>query len=218
MKHPAYRIISFVLLVALAVRAGFLQLALLGVTVLIAYLVIGCSLVPAARMLLRARWLFLSILLVYLWFTPGTSIFGTELPTWEGVALGAHRAGVLALVILLANLLVQRSTTEELLAGLYGLTAPLGLLGFPRERFAVRAVLTLDYVMRLRSESPAAAGADEAGPYLSRLESRLQRRYGEAVARARSTPLGRLELPAAQAPTLADYAAVAVLASLLILW
>jgi hypothetical protein len=219
MRHPAYRIVSFILLVALVVRSGALQLAILGGVLPLAYLALHCALQPALRMLWRARWLFLSILLVYLWFTPGTPIFGAELPTWEGVALGLHRAGVLALVILMANLLVQRSSVNELLAGLYGLTLPLEPLGFPRERFAVRAVLTLDYAIRLRAEPRGADDdADGVKGKLGRLESRLHRRYDEAVRRARETPLRAIELPALGRPGAVDYLVVAVLVLALVVW
>jgi energy-coupling factor transport system permease protein len=120
----------------------------------------------------------------------------------------------------MANLLVQASSKEDLLAGLYGLTAPLARLGFPRERFAVRAALTLDYATRLREGSPepgAEAVACE-GSRVSRLEARLQRRYSEAVARARSTTAKSIDLPAPAPAGAGDYLLVGLLALAVLVW
>lgn len=115
---------------------------------------LGYALGPASdfhfsiRLLLRLKWLFLSILLIYIILTPGRSLFvvtGAYI-TVEGVIQGLLRVGSLAVLITAVNLLIRPAGQDELIFAIIWLLSPLRRLGLPVDRLAVRMVLTLNYV------------------------------------------------------------------------
>lgn len=98
------------------------------------------------RMLRRTRWIFLTLLTIYLFATPGEPLFDSfDGMTREGLHDGALQLvrlyGALAALTLLLGWLAR----PALIAGMYLLARPLGLLGIARERLVVRLALTLDY-------------------------------------------------------------------------
>lgn len=100
-------------------------------------------------LLRRARWLLLSILMIFLFATPGLLLFpglGRYGPTVDGAELGATHALRLLLVLAGLALLLHRLAIEELVAGLYGLLRPLRVFGLDRARVALRLILVLRYV------------------------------------------------------------------------
>ncbi|MGD8379612.1 MAG: CbiQ family ECF transporter T component [Gammaproteobacteria bacterium] len=105
----------------------------------------------ALRAMWRLRWLFLSILVVYFWFTPGTHLMGAEwLPTREGLSAGGHRLLILALMVFGIYFMLEKISRQSLVAGLVCLLTPLETLGLNTRRFSSRLVLTLDEVPRLQ--------------------------------------------------------------------
>lgn len=100
--HPVIRILN--LLVLAALTPWLPPPMLLAVALL---LVLAGSLHPATGLQMltgmrRVRWLLLSLLLLFLWFTPGEPLFavvGAFSPTWQGVQIGAHRVGVLLVMV-----------------------------------------------------------------------------------------------------------------------
>ena len=145
--HPALRIVSLMLL---AIIAQWLQvpglLALLA-ALLLCLLQLGWK--DFRLLLRRARWLLLSLLLIYVFATPGEYVAGLPewlAPTYEGLHSGLLQA--LRLVVMLTGLAVLLATgsRETWIAGIYTLIQPLALLGLSPERFAVRLWLTLHYV------------------------------------------------------------------------
>lgn len=146
MFHPA------TLLVAWAGFAFLLPLASLSVSLLLLAVALAFALALAGRrtvaLLRRARWLLLSLGLLFAFATPGLS-----LPGWPG-RLGMTQDGLLLaaehlsrLLILLATLalLHERLQTGGLLTGLYAL---MGLMRRPtlRERIAVRLMLVIEFI------------------------------------------------------------------------
>lgn len=147
MFHPA---------TLLFVWAGFvLALPLLPSLVLAALLV--PALVPAflfapvrtRAMLRRARWLLLSIAVLFAFATPGLAV-----PGWPGQA-GMTQDGLLLaaehlarLVVLLATLalLHERLGTAGFVSGLYWLLGPLSVWEGWRERIVVRLMLVVEFV------------------------------------------------------------------------
>ena len=98
--HPAVRIVTFVVLAAfLAVGRG-VDLACGALLTLGLYVLLFPAVLPVAmRSLYRTRWLFLSLFVVYAWFTPGQPLLETQLstvntwlPSREGLLAGASRA------------------------------------------------------------------------------------------------------------------------------
>lgn len=130
--------------------------------VLIGASLVGCGyiltrdvqLAAAWRMVKRMRWLFLSIIVFYFWFTPGHGIGAVASPwspTMEGVQQGLLRVLALVTLVLAVNLLLQTTSREALLTALLWVLSPLRRIGFSYERFAVRMMLVLDAVPRVQT-------------------------------------------------------------------
>jgi len=101
------------------------------------------------RLINRLRFFYLVMLLVYLFSTPGEHIvnlaYGIK-PTYEGLNLGVMQLLRVTLMLAALSLLLSKSTTQQLISGLYCLLSPLTRLGFDVKRFAARLWLTLHYV------------------------------------------------------------------------
>lgn len=145
--HPATRIISLILLAIAAQLLHGPGLLLLFVVLLLWLSQPGWK--DFLRLFRRARWLLVSLLLIYALATPGEIIPGLPewlSPTYEGIHSGLTQA--LRLVVMLAALacLLATSSRETWMSGIYTLLRPLAWLGLSPERFAVRLWLTLHYV------------------------------------------------------------------------
>lgn len=151
--HPFVKIFLFILtlLVCSMLETDFLALLALLVTAVVlrwhrSYLMV----------LLRMRWLFLSILVVYAFSVPGELIPFFPLrfaPTYEGLLLGTAQLARLMIALALLNLLLSKSTKQELIAGLYLYLLPFRCLGLDAARFAARLMLTLHYVEKLTEQN-----------------------------------------------------------------
>ncbi|MBN4073666.1 hypothetical protein JYU18_00190 [bacterium AH-315-E07] len=103
----------------------------------------------------RMRWFFLSILVIYFWFTPGRA-FSPALsnalwfPSVDGVKLGLIRVACLVLIIAAVSALLQSTRREQLFAAIYSLVAWTRYLGLSPERFAVRSTLTLEVMAKVQ--------------------------------------------------------------------
>jgi energy-coupling factor transport system permease protein len=102
------------------------------------------------KMLRRLRWFFLSIAIVYLWFTPGRWLF-PELqgwsPTFEGLSLAAQRLAILVTIVFAVGALLRSLSQAQLMAALQQLLQPLAMFGFPAQTFALRLALTVEAAM-----------------------------------------------------------------------
>ena len=155
-----------------------LSLILLGGAVLLAatsrdgiFLYLGCSgLVLAAliaaksdlRLLVRrSRWLLLTMLVMFGWLTPGTPLPGIPGASQEGLQLAADNLARFFVALATLAMLLKALDAPKLVAGLRSLLAPLALLGFSRDRIAVRLALTLQEVEASRNArgTPAATMA-----------------------------------------------------------
>lgn len=102
----------------------------------------------ALKLLKRARWLFLSILLIYAFATPGEYVAGFPdafAPTYEGLQSGLMQALRLAAMLGALSLMLATSSREQFMSGIYFLLRPFRLLGISPERFSARLWLTLHY-------------------------------------------------------------------------
>lgn len=113
------------------------------------------------NMLLRMRWLFVSIFLIYGFSTPGEylnfSPFDIAL-TYEGLREGALQITRLGLMLAAIALLMKTTPREDLIAGFYCLIWPLRAIGLSPERFASRLCLTLQYLENSRADNSQSAG------------------------------------------------------------
>ncbi len=176
--HPAARILvwcGWAVTVELAPPQQLLLLAVASATAFVFPPVRG----QALRLLRRARWLLLVLVVAYAWTLPGADLWpslGWLSPTDEGLRHGALRAGRLALMLAGLAVLLALTTRAQFIYGLYVLAAPLARFGFDRRAFAVRLGLTLERVEQappgtrwldvLRDPEPVADG-----PAVYRLEA-----------------------------------------------
>lgn len=145
--HPATRIGLWLLLALAVAWLRWEALAVLSAA-LAAALAAGRNPVFWS-MLRRARWLLLSLLLVYGFATPGAPLW-EALPALsrEGVALGAMQAWRIALLLAGLALLMAATPPAALISGIHALLRPLVALGVDAGRFALRLALTLEYARR----------------------------------------------------------------------
>lgn len=149
--HPVFRILCFLILSLSLVVANGTQLVLLFLILLALYFSTGTeSLGGLSGMLRRLRWFFLSILVIYGWWTPGPVLFGMDdtwwMPSAIGLQQGLHRVLVLVMIVSAVHWLLWVTSREQLVAAIYWLAAPLALIGISRERIAVRMALVLELV------------------------------------------------------------------------
>ncbi len=104
------------------------------------------------QLIKRMRWLFVSLLLIYAYATPGEYLVFLPLnvaPSYEGLQLGATQIAKLLIAVASLSALFASTTKSQLMAGLWTLLSPLRLVGLNVERFTVRMLLTLHYVEQM---------------------------------------------------------------------
>jgi len=218
--HPVIRLVCFLVFAAFLTREGGAGIALGAALVVGLFAAFGgAGLGPAWRMLRRMRWLFLSILIVYFWFTPGTPLWsgaGWAVPTREGAVAGAERIAALALMVLGVSLLVATTPRRSLLGALHWVSLPVRWLGLAPERLALRVVLVMDAVAELRpvlaAQRAALAGGTERG-WFTRLGDAAAGLLGETLARAERAPCEPTPVPRLKAPPLWQWLAPLALAA-----
>lgn len=152
--HPTVKIIY---LIVLAVTVHLLQpqeLATLAAPIIV--LLIYYKAINILKMLTRMRWLFLTMMVIYAFSTPGEYVpdFPFEIgPTYEGLQAAIVQASRLSIMLAGLALLLTTTTRESLMVGFYVLLLPLKYFGLSPERFAARLWLTLHYV-----DHPVAVG------------------------------------------------------------
>ncbi len=145
-------------------HSGFLLLLwLLGVALVqflpgnaLAGVALGCGLLAyflagsrVSRLLRRTRFLLLAIFVLFAWFTPGEAVLVAwphVSPTHEGLRLAAEHLARLFTVVSSVAVLLDQLAPERLVGGLRALCRPLGWVGLPADRVAVRLLLVLRYV------------------------------------------------------------------------
>lgn len=101
------------------------------------------------RVVMRMRWLFISILIIYGFGTPGELIppFPLDLaPTFDGLQLGLLHIEKITIALATLHILFITGSKQDLILGLYLLLSPLKYIGLNIEKFTVRLFLTLEYV------------------------------------------------------------------------
>lgn len=139
----------------------------------------------------QLKWLFIALAVLYLGFTPGEPLIaGWDRPSWQGLSEGAHRALVLAMLLLAVHWLVRPLPADDLAGGVVWLATPLSRLGVRTERFAVRLALTLQQVAELQArvtalrEQASRGWIEAAGGLVQEIESAsppVERRWIELV-------------------------------------
>ena len=152
--HPVIRIILFIILAGFVAFGDSRQLLL---AFLLLFLALASSrfqsLQLSVRFLKRMRWFFVSILIIYLWFTPGRPLIGegaAYMPSIEGLQTGALRICSLILIVLAVNYFVSMIARNPLVAAIVWLLSPLKLIGIDHKIIALRMVLTLELIPKVQ--------------------------------------------------------------------
>lgn len=154
MMHPMVRIVCLIVFgVALQLMRWPVLLACSLLMTSILYCCGGSLFMVLAR---RARWLLLSILMVYAYATPGEYLSGIPdaiAPTYEGIVSGLLQSWRLLAMLAALSILLEKTGRENFMVGVYQLMQPLRILGLSPDRFAVRIWLTLHYVESMPHET-----------------------------------------------------------------
>lgn len=152
--HPALKIALFILM---AVFIPHLKLvALMGLFVLLSLALVRFRVIRFISMMQRMRWLFLSVLIIYAYTTPGEFVNHLPIdiaPSYEGVHEGLLQILRICLVLAGVTILMETSTRENLMVGIYTLIKPLSGLNFSAERFTARLYLTLQNMDQIQKQT-----------------------------------------------------------------
>ncbi len=148
--HPFVKIACFFFLLLLLQYLSASSIAVLcGLICLLAAVL---NLPHFSQLIKRMRWLFLSLLLVYAYATPGEYLAFLPLnvaPSFEGLHLGLIQIAKLLIAVASLSALFASASKSQLMAGLWTMLSPLRLVGLNVERFTVRMLLTLHYVEQM---------------------------------------------------------------------
>ncbi|VAW84918.1 hypothetical protein MNBD_GAMMA16-1579 [hydrothermal vent metagenome] len=209
--HPVIRLTT---LIVFAISVSLGQVGDVAAAVLILfclYLILGFSyLSGVSKLLRRMKWFFISITVLYLWFTPGEAIFSTGpawstwWPTIEGLQQALHRVTALIIIIAAVSLLLKTTSRTQLLTAIYSLAYPFQYLGLSRERLAIRMTLVLGLVDEsslLMKDVRERVGNQTKSKvtYIGRLAGEL---FWEAIQRAEAMPSVQLEITIDNRPPL----------------
>jgi len=228
--HAVIKIISF-LVFGIAVSTGGHEILLAGLLLItpLYFFEQGVHIKNAYTMLKRLKWLFLSILIVYLFFTPGRLLI-VDLywgPTVEGLIQGLSRIFVLLLLVAAVNLLISSTEQDDLLSAILWCLRPLALFGIPHERLAVRISLTLEAVSQVRQDfrlqpersqpersQPKEGKVVEKQPVLSAISATAHRLFLSTINKAETTETREVVLPEETSPPLLQWLIPIILAVL----
>jgi energy-coupling factor transporter transmembrane protein EcfT len=196
--HPVIRLACFLLLVAgLAVASKTFLVVVVPLFLLLfkAY----CTFSSVLPLLKRLRWLFLSLLILNLWFQSATF---TWLPDTAGLLLAMERIGALIIIVLAAHLLISTTPTPEIIAALQWWFIPLNkIIGFSSEKLAVRLALILDTVQTVQNLYTDTPFTPTKNP-IKKISERVAGLFAQVLKHAETTPLRTLEISKFQSPPL----------------
>lgn len=205
--HPVIKIISVLIITGFAAQAEpFVLLAAAGCLVMSHLVLNNISFLQALRMLRRLRIFFISILIVYGWFTPGTPVLQVEhfselVPGVEGLTEGAIRIAALCIMIWSVSYLLQSCRNEELLSALIWLLRPLAVFNRLHERLAVRMTLVLQNVVKVSEIITEQRAAEAEGRNkITRLVNAMARVFHSVLQRAESQPAESIAIEITEAP------------------
>lgn len=185
--HPGVKILSLILFAAGIPFTSVAGLIGFSFVLVCAMLTGGATRIQLALSILRRmRWLLLSLLVLYGWYTPGTPLieaWGGWSPSTDGVRLGLVRIVSLSLIGLAVAWLLASTLMTDLIAGLLWFLAPGRWFGLPLDRLALRIALTMQAVGELR-EQPVSAPEGASHGKIRTMAETMFVRYEEVLYRA----------------------------------
>lgn len=176
--HPVIRIASFLVIAISLAKINQQQVTTAALLMLLFFFIQPSlnTVRQTTRLVLRLRWLFISIFIVYAWFTPGMLLipeWGGLSPYKEGSVMGLMRITALIIIISAVCILVLNQPREQIMGAIHWYCRPLRLLGVSQERLAARLVLTMESVSKLESRWTKTANIAEDKNYS--LQNQYQR-------------------------------------------
>ena len=174
-------ITQLVIFLVAAISINLLNLKLLiGLFIFLLALLLLTKNNKFLRSLLRFKWFFIVMLLIFAFNTPGEHVQGwpfsfspTISPTYEGLVAGATQSLRILLMLAGLSLIMACNTRQQLISGLYFIVSPLKYLGFKVERFAARLWLTLHYVEQQKA-------ANNSQDFMTQLKNMAMLKLSEA--------------------------------------
>jgi len=184
--HPLIRLLSFMVFAAF-VSLGQTASSIIGLSMLVVVWLVSKQF-PAPKawlMIKRLRIFFISIFIMYLWFTPGQLIWPVLegwSPTYDGLFMGLQRVAALIILVLGVESLLRLTDRLEIIVGLYYLATPFKCLGIDRKRFVIRVLLTLEAAgLPFLPEYNEKFEFKNVGRYLEKVSEHLAEGFGRAV-------------------------------------
>ena len=201
---PVIRITVFLVITAALARNDFTVLTSISALVVLLHLAVQQTYFQShLNLVRRMRWLFLALMIIYFWFTPGEPVIGDShwWPTQEGIEQGLLRIASLMLVIISVNFMIQNSTREQLMGGLYWLSFPFKYLGLSRERLMLRLMLTLDHLTHMQETLHESYKNNNGGHgRVARMADVLSDAFAGVIRRADNTQSQTITIPECASP------------------
>lgn len=189
--HPIIRLACFLLLVAglAATRHG---LFIIAVPVFLGLFKYHCTFREILPLLRRLRWLFLSLLILNLWFSsPELHL----IPSLQGMVSALERIIILIILVLAAHLLLRTTPTAEIIAALTWWLSPLRYLGVRTEIIALRLSLVLDTVREVQALSLQLPPREPEQNRIQYISASVSQLFITVSHHAENTALRCLEIP-----------------------
>lgn len=146
LSHALIRLCTFLILIIFLALGNTSTLIFIGCLCLALYwLDPPADVQQIKRNIIRLKWLYLSIILVYL-FSNSSADQGYLLTFW----LGFERILILIVILALLGWLMQKTSREALISALINLLSPFRFIGFPVYKLALRIELVLREVDDIR--------------------------------------------------------------------
>lgn len=217
-RHSAIRILSLALLTVLINKQAWTGLLILLLPLAVLFYRFPHAGLQVLQMSSRLRWFFLSILLLYCWYYPGTPLLpwmGDFSPIKEGVDEAALRISSLLLIISYCGFLLLLTPRNELIAGIQYLLSPLKLFGIDSSSFALRLALVLAIVPQL-NERRLARVQSMPGKSLSMVVDKASELVREAAEQSVDYEIETIQVPEPVAPGVFDLLVPALLLAWLV--
>ena len=196
---PVIRITSFFVVAIMVAMADKLVMSFLGGALFLLFALQGFrGLHLFLSLLHKLRWFLLTMIILYGWMIPGDPIFtvfpAMLMPTTEGVSTGVTRLSVLLLLMACIAYLMSRTSTTELIDGVYACLAPFQFMGISRKKLTVRLVLAMELVQQVRPILEEVKKEYPERTHLRDVPQILERAFEAIVHRMDSAPLHPIDI------------------------
>lgn len=195
--HPVIRIASFFITVA-GLTISSQWIFIIAMPILFLLIRTGCTFLSLIVLLKRLRWLFLSLLILHLWFSTGRLVW---IPDISAVFMAVERISALIIIVLAAHLLVKTTTILAIIAALQWWLMPLKKLGFPSEKLTVRLALILDVLDSVQKIQISSENSDTQNP-IQKIAHKITVLFIQVFEQAENAPLSQLDILPLHSPPL----------------